>query len=113
MMRTALPLLLALLLDAAPKPVFPPGVKPVGPYSPGLMSGDLLYVSGQGARDAKNQLAATPEGQVRQTLDNVKAVLQAAGLTMEHVVYAQTYLADIKNYDVMNKVWTQYFPKNP
>jgi reactive intermediate/imine deaminase len=113
MMRTALPLLLAVLLAAAPKAIFPPGIKPVGPYSPGLMAGDFLYVSGQGARDANNQIAATPEEQVRQTLENVKSVVQAAGLTMEHVVYAQTYLANIKNYEVMNKVWVNYFPKNP
>jgi 2-iminobutanoate/2-iminopropanoate deaminase len=113
MMRAVLPLLVATALFSAPQPVFPPGVKPVGPYSPGLIAGDLVYVSGQGARDAKNQLAPTPEGQVRQTLENVKAVLQAAGVTMEHVVYAQTYLADIKHYDILNRVWAQYFPKNP
>jgi reactive intermediate/imine deaminase len=91
----------------------PDGVKPVGPYSPGLAAGGFLYVSGQGARDAKGQMPATPEAQIRQTLENVKAVVSAGKLTMEHVVYAQVYLADMKHYDLLNKIWSQYFPKNP
>lgn len=113
-MRTALPWIFAVgLLAAAFKPVFPPGVKTVGPYSPGLIAGGLVYVSGQGARDSGGRLAPTPEAQVRQTMENVKAVLQSAGVSMEHVVYAQTYLADIKHYDVLNRVWAEHFPKNP
>jgi 2-iminobutanoate/2-iminopropanoate deaminase len=98
---------------AAPEPVFPPGVKPVGPYSPGIVFGDLLYISGQGARDPKGQLPATVDGQVQQTLENVKAVVEAAGLTMEHVVYTQVYLDDIKKYDAMNRVYGKYFPRDP
>jgi 2-iminobutanoate/2-iminopropanoate deaminase len=106
-------LLLCATAFAEPKPVFPPGVKPVGPYSPGIVEGDLLYVSGQGARDAKGQLPASIDDQIRQTLQNVKAVVETAGLTMEHVVYAQTYMTDIKNYDAMNRVYSKYFPKDP
>lgn len=113
MVRFAPILLFVVTLGAAPKAIFPPGAKPVGPYSPGLMTEDYLYVSGQTARNAKNQLPSTAEEQVGQSLENVKAVVEAAGLTMEHIVFAQTYLADIKNYDVMNKVWSKYFPKDP
>lgn len=112
-MLPAIFILFAAVALGAPKPVYPPGVKPVGPYSPGLISGDFVYVSGQGARDAKGQLASSPDAQIRQTLDNVKAVLDAAGVTMEHVVYAQCYLADIKQYDLFNKIYSTYFPKNP
>ena len=112
-MLPAILILFSAVALAAPKPVFPPGVKPVGPYSPGLDTGEFIYVSGQGARDAAGKLAATPDAQIRQTLDNVKAVVQAAGLTMEHVVYAQCYLADIKQYELFNKVYASYFPKNP
>ena len=72
--------------------IAPPGPKPVGPYSPGILADDFLYVSGQGGRDAEGKLPATIEGQVRQTLQNVKVIVEAAGLTMEHVVYSQVYL---------------------
>jgi 2-iminobutanoate/2-iminopropanoate deaminase len=92
------------------RPVFSSGPRPIGPYSPGLWAGDRLYVSGQGSRDASNQLPATPEAQVRQTLDNVKAIVEAAGLTMDHVVFSHTYLADMKHYELLNKVWNEYFP---
>src|SRR5207249_7962965 len=48
--------------------IAPAGIKPVGPYSPGILAGDFLYVSGQGGRDADGKLPTTIEGQVRQTL---------------------------------------------
>jgi reactive intermediate/imine deaminase len=96
------------------KTIVPPvGPKPVGPYSPGLMAGDFLYVSGQGARNPEGQFASTIEEQVRQTLSNVKSIVEAAGLTMEHVVYTQLYLDNAANYDRVNKVWMEFFPKNP
>jgi reactive intermediate/imine deaminase len=85
----------------------------VGPYSPGIDAGDYIYVAGQGAETPDGKMPATFEEQVRQTLDNVKAVVEAAGLTMEHVVYTQVYLEDIHNFDSMNRVYSQYFPKTP
>src|SRR5262245_3093103 len=93
--------------------IAPPGPKPVGPYSPGIMAGDFLYVSGQGARDRDARLPDTVEGQVRQTLDNVKGIVEAAGLTMEHVVYSQVYLSNMSSFDTMDRVWREYFPKQP
>lgn len=93
--------------------IAPPGPKPVGPYSPGIVAGDFLYVSGQGARDRDGQLPAAVDAQVRQTLDNVKGIVLAAGLTMEHVVYSQVYLHDMTAYDQMDRVWREYFPKAP
>lgn len=93
--------------------VFPVGAKPVGPYSPGILAGEFLYVSGQGARDGAGNLPATEEARVRQTLENVKSIVTAAGLTMEHIVYAQVYLHPSTSYEAMNKVWSEYFPKNP
>src|SRR5262245_52406325 len=81
--------------------IAPPGSKPVGPYSLGIMVGDFLYVSGQGARDRDGRLPDTVEGQVRQTLDNVKGIVEAAGLTLEHVVYTQVYLSNMSSYDTM------------
>ena len=51
--------------------------------------------------------------QVQQALDNIKSVVEAAGLTMEHVVYTQVYLEDISKYEEMNRVFAQAFPKTP
>lgn len=82
-------------------------------YSPGVDAGDYLYVSGQGPRRPDGTLPATFEAQVRQSLDNVKSVVQAAGLTMEHVVYAQVYLEDIGKYRELNQVFGEAFPKTP
>jgi reactive intermediate/imine deaminase len=104
-----------LTLSAAEKKAVVPsnGPKPVGPYTPGILAGDYLYVSGQGARDADGKFAETSEGRVRQCLENVKAIVTAAGLTMEHVVYTQVYLHKSVSYDALNKVWPEYFAKNP
>jgi 2-iminobutanoate/2-iminopropanoate deaminase len=95
------------------KPIFPPGVKPIGPFSPGIQSGDFLYVSGQGARDLSGQLPTGAEAQTRQCLENVKTIVEAGGLKMSDVVYTQIYLNDMANYDAMDKVFRTYFPKNP
>ena len=93
--------------------IAPPGPKPVGPYSPGIMAGDFLYVSGQGARDRDGRLPDAVDAQVRQTIDNVKTIVEAAGMTLQHVVYSQVYLANMANYETMDRVWREYFPKQP
>ncbi len=56
--------------------------KPVGPYSPGILAGDYLYVSGQGARDAEGNMPPSYEGQVRQCLENIKAITGIAPSTL-------------------------------
>ena len=94
--------------------VFPGnGPKPIGPYSPGLWAGDRLYVSGQGSRGADGQLPSTPEAQIRQTLDNVKAIVEAAGLTMDHIVFSHIYYQDLAHYGTLNRVWREYFRGTP
>ncbi len=82
-------------------------------YSPGVDTGDYVYISGQGPRRPDGTLPATFAAQVQQALDNIKAVVQTAGLTMEHVVYTQVYLEDISKYGEMNRVFTQVFAKTP
>ena len=82
-------------------------------YSPGVDAGDYVYISGQGPRRPDGSSPATFEAQVRQALDNVKAIVESAGLTMEHVVYTQVYLQDISQYGEMNKVFAEYFAKTP
>lgn len=95
------------------RPVAPPGVGVVGPYSPGVLAGDFLHVSGQGGRDAAGRRPATFEGEVRQALQHLTAVVAAAGLTREHVVYSQVYLTDMAQHDAMDRVWREFFPTAP
>jgi reactive intermediate/imine deaminase len=98
---------------ASKRVIAPPGPAPVGPYSPGILAGDFLYVSGQGGRDRDGTLPPTIDGQARQTLQNVKSIVEAAGLTMAHVVYSQVYLSDMAHYDAMDQAWRAFFPRTP
>ena len=77
------------------------------------MAGDFLYVTGQGMRDASGASPESAEDRVRQCLRNVKSVVEAAGLTMDHVVYAQVYLHSSVGYPVLGSVWKEFFKSNP
>jgi 2-iminobutanoate/2-iminopropanoate deaminase len=115
MLRPLLILLSLSLLAPAQTPKFTrvfstTGPKPAGPYSPGLWTGERFYVAGQGSRTGAGQLPATPEAQIRQTLDNVKAIIEAAGLTLDHVVSSHVYYEDIQHYELLNRIWREYFP---
>jgi len=79
--------------------------------SPAVDAGDYVYVSGQGPRRPDGGLPATFAAQARQALDNVKLVVEAAGLTMENVVYTQVYLEDIGKYSEMNEAFAEVFGK--
>ena len=81
--------------------------------SPGIDAGDYVYVSGQGPRRQDGNVPTNFADQVRQSLQNVRSVIEAAGLTMDHVVYVQVYLQDMNHYGELNKVFADYFPKNP
>jgi 2-iminobutanoate/2-iminopropanoate deaminase len=107
--------LLSLSTFAAEKKVVPVagGRPPVGPYSPGILVNGYLYVSGQGAAKADGSFPSTTEEQTTQCLNNIKAIVEAAGLTMEHLVYTQVYLSDTTKYDDMNRGWRKVFTKNP
>ncbi|MBC7854193.1 MAG: RidA family protein [Pirellulaceae bacterium] len=120
-MRTyfLLSVLLTLTLSGAvsgadKKVITPVGARPpVGPYSPGILTADYLYVSGQGAARLDGSFPASTGEQVTQSLTNIKAIVEGAGLTMEHVVYTQVYMKDATAYDEMNKAWNKFFPRNP
>lgn len=87
--------------------------KPVGPYSPGLQVGDYLYVSGQGVNDSQNHRPGDIFGQTRQCLANVKAIVEAAGMTMDQIIHAQLYIADISKYRDVQRIWKEYFKVLP
>jgi reactive intermediate/imine deaminase len=82
-------------------------------HSPAVDAGDYLYISGQGPQRADGSLPATFGEQVHQALENIKATVEAAGLTLDNVVYTQVYLQDINKYDEMNKIFGEYFAKAP
>jgi reactive intermediate/imine deaminase len=111
----AAPLLLfPLTLSAQVRVVTPKGgLPPIGPYSPGISAGDYLYVSGQGALAPDGTMPRALADQVRVTLENVKAIVEADGLTMEHVVYTQVYLEDMTKFDELNRVYAEFFPQAP
>ena len=100
-----------LLAHAQVRAVIPAQVRANRVYSPAVDAGDYVYVSGQGARRSDGSLPATFSEQCRQALDNVNSVIQAAGLKLENVVYTQVYLDDIKNYEDVNRLFSQYFGK--
>jgi enamine deaminase RidA (YjgF/YER057c/UK114 family) len=81
--------------------------------SPGVDTGDYLYISGQGPRRADGTIPSAPNAQFRQALDNIKVVVESAGLTLDNVVYVQVYLTDIGSYSGMNRVFAEYFPRTP
>jgi enamine deaminase RidA (YjgF/YER057c/UK114 family) len=101
------------MAQAQPRAVVPAQSPTSHFYSPGVDAGDYVYISGQGPRRPDGSLSTGFAQQCRQALDNVKAVLEAIGLTTEHVVYMQVYLEDISKYEEMDRIFGEYFPKTP
>jgi enamine deaminase RidA (YjgF/YER057c/UK114 family) len=81
--------------------------------SPGIDTRDYVYVSGQGPRRLDGSTPPNFADQVRQSLENVRTVVEAAGLTMDHLVYVQVYLEDMNQYGMLDKVFADFFPKTP
>lgn len=81
-------------------------------YSSDVDAGDYVYISAHGPTRPDGSVPPTFKGQARQALDNLKAVVESAGLTIEHVVYTQVYLEDVSKYDQLNQVFAEYFGKN-
>jgi len=89
--------------------------KPVGPYSQGIIEGDLIFVAGQGPI---NPLTGTLElgdarSETKRVFENLRAILQAAGSSLDHVLKCNVYLRDINDFAAMNEVYARYFPANP
>ena len=80
---------------------------------PAIDAGDYVYVSGQGPLRPDGSITPQFGDQVRQCLDNTKNVVQAAGLTMDHVVYVHVYLRNVEHYAELDNVFAEYFPKDP
>ena len=92
-------------------PQEPPKVHRAAPSS--VDAGDYIYISAQGPHGADGALPATFAAQARQALNNLKSVVETAGLTMDHVVYTTVYLTDVSQYAEMNRAFGEFFGKIP
>jgi aminoacrylate peracid reductase len=97
-------------------PIIPKGsAPPLAPYSPGVRAGNTVYVSGVLALDQAGELvgAGDVQAQTRHVLESIKAVVEAAGGSLDDVVYNAIFLKDLADYARMNEVYARYFPSTP
>lgn len=94
------------------QPVHPESApKPLGPYSPGLLVGNLVFVAGQGPLDPKTgaTVGDTIAEQTRQVLTNIRSILEAAGASMDEVVKSTVHLANLEDFAAFNAVYREFF----
>ena len=84
--------------------------KPVGPYSQAVQAGPFLFLAGQIPLTPENKLLEGDiSAQARQVLNNLKAILEKAGASMNQVVKTTIFLADLSDFDAVNKIYAEYF----
>ena len=106
----AISLCLVVAASAAKKLVQPKEFPKGGPFSPGLIVGDTLYVAGQVGRDPKTQQYPQEfEAEVKQTLENIGLVIKEAGYSFDDVVSVNVYLTDMELFQRMNSVYIKFF----
>ena len=88
---------------------------PRGPYSPAIRAGGMVFVAGQVPLDpATNQpVVGSIEEQARRVMENIAAILEAAGSSLDRVVKATIFLADIGDFAAVNGVYAEYFKNRP
>ncbi|MEZ0320210.1 MAG: RidA family protein [Pyrobaculum sp.] len=89
--------------------------KPIGPYSQAVKVGGLLFVAGQIPVDPKTGevVKGGIKEQTRQVLENIKAVLEAAGYALDDVAMAFVFLSDLNMFGEFNQVYAEYFKDKP
>ncbi len=87
----------------------------IGPYSQAIISGDLVFCSGQLALDPSSGqlITGSIEEQTRRVLDNLRAVLEAAGSSLKQVVKTTIFLADMNDFAAVNTIYAEYFGAEP
>lgn len=82
----------------------------IGPYSQAVKAGNFIYVSGQlPINAATGEMPDDIKEQTKQSLENIKAILEEAGASLDNVVKSTVYLADMSYFGAMNEVYGQYF----
>jgi 2-iminobutanoate/2-iminopropanoate deaminase len=92
----------------------PAGTGPNAILSPGIRVGDLIWTAGSTGRNPDT--GVTPDdiqGQTRQTLENLKRVVEAAGSSFASVIKVNIYLTEIGDRPAVNEIYKEYFPSNP
>jgi 2-iminobutanoate/2-iminopropanoate deaminase len=91
------------------------GPKPIGPYSQAITSGGFIFLSGQVALDPKTgELVSTDiRQQTERVLENIKAILEAAGANLHHVVKTTVFMKDLNDFSAMNETYGRYFSSAP
>ena len=89
--------------------------KPLGPYCQAVFAKDLLFISGQIAINPLTNVLDTSgiENETKQVMENITAVLNAAGLQTSHILKGTIYLTDLKNFKQVNEVYGNYFKESP
>jgi 2-iminobutanoate/2-iminopropanoate deaminase len=89
--------------------------QPLGPYSQAVKVGNFLFVSGQGPINPKTGKIDETEisAQARQTLQNVKAIVEASGFLLQDVVKVSIFLKNASDFQKMNEVYKTYFQQDP
>jgi len=87
--------------------------RPAGPYSQGVItSGRTLYIAGQGPADpVTGRIPEGVEAQITRCLENVKAIVEAAGASMADVIKVNAYLKDMAHFPIYNEIYRRYFPE--
>jgi 2-iminobutanoate/2-iminopropanoate deaminase len=93
----------------------PNAPRAIGPYSQAVKYGDLLFVSGMLGMDPKSGEFAGPyiEKQAIQVLENLKAVIEAAGMSLQNVLKSTVFLKDMNDFAKFNEIYGRYFPAEP
>jgi 2-iminobutanoate/2-iminopropanoate deaminase len=91
------------------------GPKPIGPYSQAVKSNGFLFASGQVALDPRNNefLGGDIRQQTERAMENIKAVVEAAGSNLHHVVKTTVFLKDMNDFAAMNEAYGKYFTAAP
>ena len=87
----------------------------IGPYSQAIRNGSMLFCAGQIPLDPKSGQIVSDDiaGQTKQVLENVGAILQAAGLNFGHVVKTTIFLISMNDFQTVNEIYGTYFRENP
>jgi reactive intermediate/imine deaminase len=82
----------------------------IGPYSQGIKDGETVYVSGQGPIDPESGdiVGDSIEEEAERTLQNIEAVLEAVGASLDDVVKSTVFVRDMRDYDAVNEVYGEY-----
>ena len=88
---------------------------PIGPYSQAIKAGGFIFVAGEKGLDV-NTGKIVPGGiaaETRQTLENIKGILEAGGSSMDKVVQSFVFMTDLKEFEEMNRIYADYFTATP